>query len=218
MAFNFSPKIITDGLVLHLDAANPKSYMSGSTTWNDLSRNGNNGTLVNGVGFNSANNGSMVFDGVNDYVQTLSNFTVSAMTLIGFIKRNGSQRNYTGIFFSRGTNITGLNVFSTQNILGYHWNGAAYTYNSNLLIPDNTWCMVAMAVSSTAATFYVNTSSATNNVSHGTTTIDNFKIGQDDFGGRFYNGTVGNMFLYNRALTPQEILQNFNATRSRYGV
>ena len=67
MAFNYSPKVVTDGLVLYLDAANPKSYVSGSTTWGDLSRGGNNGTLVNGPTFDGGNGGSIVFDGVNDY-------------------------------------------------------------------------------------------------------------------------------------------------------
>jgi len=54
MAFSYSPKIVTDGLVLYLDAANPYSYVSGSTSWNDISRGGNNGTLVNGPTFSSA--------------------------------------------------------------------------------------------------------------------------------------------------------------------
>jgi hypothetical protein len=68
MAFIHSPKIVTDGLVLALDAGNTKSYTSGSTTWFDKSGFGNNGTLTNGPTFSSANGGSIVFDGVNDYV------------------------------------------------------------------------------------------------------------------------------------------------------
>ena len=68
MAFSYSPKIITDGLVLYLDAANPYSYVSGSTVWNDISRTMTSGSLINGPTFSSANNGSIVFDGVNDYV------------------------------------------------------------------------------------------------------------------------------------------------------
>jgi hypothetical protein len=68
MAFNYSPKVVTDGLVLYLDAANPNSYVSGSTTWRDISRGGSNGTLINGPTYSSANGGSIVFDGTNDYV------------------------------------------------------------------------------------------------------------------------------------------------------
>ena len=79
MSFSYSPKIITDGLVLYLDAANPYSYVSGSTVWNDISRGGNNGTLINGPTFSSANNGSIVFDGTNDYV---INNTVSGSGIV----------------------------------------------------------------------------------------------------------------------------------------
>jgi hypothetical protein len=71
MAFNYSPKIITDGLVLYLDAANTRSYPGTGTTWSDLSRGGNNGVLTNGPTFNSANGGSIVFDGVDDYVNSI---------------------------------------------------------------------------------------------------------------------------------------------------
>ena len=62
MALAHSPKIVTDGLVLCLDAANPKSYPGSGTTWTDLSGNGNNGTLVNGASYNSVNNGVFVLD------------------------------------------------------------------------------------------------------------------------------------------------------------
>lgn len=70
------PNIVTDGLVLYLDAANTKSYPGSGTTWNDLSGNGNNGTLINGYIFNSIGNGNLVFDGSNDYVN------INAQTLL----------------------------------------------------------------------------------------------------------------------------------------
>ena len=65
-----SGHIITDGLVIALDAANTKSYPGSGTTWSDLSGNSNNGTLTNGPTFNSGNGGSIVFDGTNDYINT----------------------------------------------------------------------------------------------------------------------------------------------------
>ena len=68
MSINYNPRIVTDGLVLLLDAGNTKSYPGTGTTWTDISRNGNNGTLTNGPTFDSANGGSLVFDGVDDYV------------------------------------------------------------------------------------------------------------------------------------------------------
>ena len=68
MALSHSPLIVTDGLVLCLDAANKKSYSGSGTTWTDRSGNGNNGTLVNGPTFDSGNGGSIDFDGVDDNV------------------------------------------------------------------------------------------------------------------------------------------------------
>jgi hypothetical protein len=78
-----SGKIVTSGLVLALDAADKNSYPGSGTTWTDLSGNGNNGTLVNGPTFSSANGGSIVFDGVDDYVTcgTNSSTLVSSMTI-----------------------------------------------------------------------------------------------------------------------------------------
>ena len=70
MSFNYSPKIATNGLVLYLDAANTKSYVSESLMWNDISRGGNNGTLTNDPTFDSNNGGSIVFDGIDDYIET----------------------------------------------------------------------------------------------------------------------------------------------------
>ena len=69
MAISYNPRIVTDGLVLALDAGNPKSYPGSGTTWTDLSGNGNNGTLTNGPTYSSANGGSIVFDGVDDYAE-----------------------------------------------------------------------------------------------------------------------------------------------------
>ena len=80
MGFYRGPKIVTNGLVLYLDAANKKSYPGTGTTWTDLSGLGNNGTLTNGPTFNSANGGSIVFDGVDDYVSVANNSSLNAST------------------------------------------------------------------------------------------------------------------------------------------
>lgn len=215
------PKIVTDGLVLCLDAANPKSYPGSGTAWADISRNGRNGTLTNGPTFSSANGGSIIFDGANDFVQCTGSIVTSAATFLVWIYRNGGQINYDGVLFSRGTNVTGINVFE-GNTLGYHWNGAANTYNwvSSLTIPDLQWSLCAVSVSSTSATAYLcqqtGITSAVNNVSHASTTLDDIKIGQDDFGGRFFTGNIAVAQIYNRALSRAEIIQNYNATKGRF--
>jgi hypothetical protein len=223
MAVGYNPRIVTDGLVLALDAGNTKSYVGSGTTWTDLSGNGRNGTLTNGPTYSSADGGSIVFDGTNDFVQCTGSVTATAATFVAWIRRNGTQSTYDGILFSRGTSVTGMN-FQDSNQLGYHWNNAVntYTWQSGLIIPDLTWCMVAVSVTSTSATAYLCQSSgitsATNTVSHTSTTLDDIKIGQEDFGGRFFTGNIAQVSVYNKALTEAEVSQNFNALRGRYGV
>jgi hypothetical protein len=226
MALFHSPSIVTNGLVLCLDAANRKSYPGSGTTWTDLSGNGRTGTLtsMDGTNFNSANGGSLTFNGSDEFVQCAgSALTLTTATFVAWIRRNGSQGTYDGILLSRGTNVTGMQFYSSDQ-LGYIWNNAinTYTWNSGLTVPDLTWCMVAVSVTSTTATTYLCQSggitSATNTVSHTSTVIDDIKVGQDDFGGRFFTGNVAQASLYNRALTATEVAQNYNALKGRYGL
>jgi len=220
-----SSNIVTDGLVLHLDAGNRQSYPSSGTTWTDLSGNGNNGTLTNGPTFSSANGGSIVFDGVNDYVQCTGSYTSTEFTFIAWIKRNGNQAAWAGILYSRGTNVTGIQYRNNTNQLVYNWNGSSSAWNwvSNLLVPDQTWCMVAVSVYSSRAVAYLcqasGITSATNNISHTSTTLNDIKISYDDAETtRVANQSVAVASIYNRALSAAEIAQNFNAIRERFGV
>ena len=215
--------VVTTGLQLYLDAGNASSYPGSGTTWTDLSGNNLTGTLTNGPTYSATNGGSIVFDGSNDYVQCLGSLTVTAATFVTWIKRNGSQGQYDGILFSRGTNTTGMN-FKTSNQLGYHWNDAGNTYNwqSGLTIPDATWCMIAVSVTSTAATAYLcqtgGTTTATNTVNHASSLLNDIKIAQDDAGSRFFNGNIAIAQLYNIALSAGQVSTNFEADRARFGV
>jgi len=200
MGVSYNTKTVTNGLVLSLDAANRKSYSGSGTTWTDLSGQNNTGTL-NGPTYSSADGGSIVFDGSNDLVQCSGSLTVTAATFVAWIRRNGNQDSFDGILFSRGTNVTGMN-FQASNQIGYHWNGAFATYNwqSGLTVPDLTWCMVAVSVTSTAATAYLGQSSgittATNTVSHGSSVLDDIKLALDDAGARYFNGNIAQILLY----------------------
>ena len=225
MALSHGPPIVTNGLVLALDAADRNSYPGSGTTWTDLSGNGNNGTLVNGPTYSSSNGGSLSFDGVDDYVQIAGSIVTSQATFIIWMRRNGSQNSFSGIIFSRGTSVSGMNFNSTTNKIGYHWNDSSNTYDwdSGLTVPNLTWCMCAISVSGSSATGYLCQSSgitsSTNNVSHTSTTLDDIKIGYDDTSGsRIIKGDVAQVSIYNKALTAAEVSQNFNATRSRYSI
>jgi hypothetical protein len=223
MGIAYNTSIVRSGLILCLDAANVKSYPGSGTAWTDLSGNGRNGTLTNGPTYSSANMGSIVFDGTNDFVQCSGSVTTTAATFLCWIRRNGDQGQYDGILFSRGTSITGMD-FNLSNQLGYTWNNAVNTYNwaSGLIVPDLTWCMVAVSVTSTSATAYLCQASgittATNTVSHTSTTLDDIKIAFDDATVRYFTGNIAIAQLYNKALTAEEVSRNFNAIRGRYGV
>jgi hypothetical protein len=164
-----------------------------------------------------------VFDGTNDFVQCTGSLTLTAATFVSWIRRNGTQDQYDGILYSRGSNATGM-AFYTSNQLGYTWNNAinTYTWNSGLTIPNLTWCMVALSVTSTAATAYLGQidgiTTATNTVSHASSLLDDIKLAQDDNGGRFFNGNIAIAQIYNRALSATEIRQNYNATKTRFGL
>jgi hypothetical protein len=215
--------IVTNGLVLDLDAAKRDSYPGSGTTWNDISGNRNNGTLTNGPTFDAGNGGSIVFDGSNDFVSLAGSIEVTTATFLIWVYRNGNQPNYAGMFYSRGSSANGINFFSTTNNLSYTWNDAPNTYNfsSGLVVPNLQWSMCAVSISATNAVLYVGSSSglfsATNNVSHSPTTIDALRIASDNYWSPF-KGNVSNAMFYNRALSQTEILQNFNATKGRYGL
>ena len=110
MSYSKGPRIVTDGLVLYLDAGNSKSYPGTGTVWNDLSGNNNNGTLVNGPTFSSANKGSIVFDGVNDGCNINNNSFINptnAITFGAIVNLSGYGSNYAPIIFKQN-NYTSL--------------------------------------------------------------------------------------------------------------
>jgi hypothetical protein len=213
----------TTNLQLYLDAGIAFSYPGSGTSWTDLSENGRNGTLTNGPTYSSADGGSIVFDGTDDFVQCTGSVTATAATFIAWIRRNGTQGTYDGILSSRGTSVSGMQFYSSDQ-LGYIWNNAVntYTWNSGLTVPDLTWCMVAVSVTSTSATAYLCESSgitsATNTVSHTSTTLDDIKIGQEEFGARCFSGNIAIARLYDTALSAGQISQLFDADKTRFGI
>jgi hypothetical protein len=225
MAFRYSPKIVTDGLVLYLDAANTKSYVSGSTTWNDISRGGNTGTLVNGPTFNSANCGSIVFDGVDDYVNisTTPNLT-NPLTICAFINTSvttgsnqviyGPSANGQDNWLSISNNRAQIFATQTSDVNNFSITGTK-------TIQANTWYHITGIVNNNVISLYINgvfeaASSAQAFTIGGWNSTA--RIGQRATGQFSFNGRIASVYGYNRALTAQEILQNYNATKSRFGL
>jgi hypothetical protein len=232
MAYNFSPKIVTDGLVLYLDAANTRSYVSGSTTWNDISRVGNNGTLINGPTFNSLNGGSIVFDGVNDYANLGTSINFSNYTngfTIGFWVKTLSTIQSNRYLFSKVTNSGVDNQFSV--LYGYVANtyelyggvggsGASQNIrtNSQISVNDTNWHFLYYTVGTTTTGYLDSVVKFTNtypSLAFVSSTNNNL-ISTFATTSAFGNLSLANMILYNRILSATEILQNYNATKTRY--
>ena len=225
-----SPSIITSGLVLNLDAGNTASYPGTGTTWTDLSGNGNNGTLINGTSYSSANGGTMVFDGINDNV-TINNSTLldsQTITIESWAYLNGTLNQAAFIFEKGYVNTQYSNFFYSDGMFLFRTQGLSnldLTITSSSYMSANSWnhitCTYALGVKS----IYVNGVLA-NQITGVTGTIPSNSGGI--FLGCYYNGPSSpNFYLngkiaisraYNIALTPPQIQQNYNALKSRYGL
>jgi hypothetical protein len=236
MSYHHNPRVVTNGLVLYLDAGNRKSYSGSGTVWNDLSGNNYSGSLVNGPIFNSSNFGSIVFDGIDDRVSRSesinvgSNFTVSVWiypTILGTTRRGivGNSYNYSGrngwFLCTAGNNTNNAFFLSIGNDI------AARVTPANTLTP-NEWVYISAICENGGSNIllYKNGnvlptySSSTLTSGIITYTIPQFNIGFRHVGGTTdpYTGNISIVSLYNRVLSSTEILQNYNATKSRFGL
>jgi len=220
MGIAYNPRIVTDGLVLALDAGNTKSYLGSGATWTDLSGQGNNGTLVNGVGYNSINGGSLSFDGVDNAIDIGNINPTSGATFNAWIYINGANTNYGGIFNRWGPGGNSLWIGTLQNqssTIQVYFNGVLVHNITSLSL--NTWMLLTVTHTGTNATSYINgiqtnTNSASLVSSTGTTSIG-YDINRANYP---FKGSIAQVSIYNRALAASEIQQNFNALRGRFGL
>jgi hypothetical protein len=220
MAFQYSPKIVTDGLVLYLDAANTKSYVSGSTTWNDISRGGNTGTLVNGPTFNSGNGGSIVFDGVDDGVNLISTITLGNgnWTISMWAYANSFPSNF-GRLISNNNSGPVSNAFGmASGKISYHSYLVSWTQQlGNTTLNVGNWYNLIWVNTSGSMVMYVNGVADSNSFTSTTSNGGPINCIGKNWANSF-SGRVATTQIYNRALTQTEITQNFNATKTRFGL
>lgn len=221
MAVFSGPKIVNNGLVLHLDAANQRSYSGSGTAWNDLSGNGNNATLVNGAGYSSDNKGTLTFDGMNDEVRVANSDSINPLTntLICWAKSNTATWNATGPLMSKRSVFVMYPIINSKQVFYYYYLNNAWN-QQNIIVPDITvWNMYACTWNGTAITSFLNGVQINSGNKTGpmpTTNTAILYIGRDQ--GNYLNGSISQTMMYNRALSATEIRQNFEATRSRYGI
>jgi hypothetical protein len=228
MATLYAPRIVTDGLVLCLDAANRKSYPGSGTVWNDLSGNNNTGTLTNGPTFGGGNGGSIVFDGVNDFVNFSNRVLTDAVTAIScfmwvYPTSDGILLSVLGqATINSGYHHSAIEVGSSGELRMALW-AENLTNRINSTLSLNTWNNVGFTYAGTTLTGYLNGGSVgtttftwtkPTNIHFGIMALSVADMGTEAYG----HGNVSSFYTYNRALTAAEILQNYNATRSRFGI
>lgn len=243
MSFIHSPKIVTDGLVLALDAGNTKSYPGTGTMWFDKSGRGNNGTLINDPTFNPANGGSIVFDGVDDYVvnNTLTSLITSQLTISVWLYATDTSTD--NFIISSENNTTSNSRFVLFQDKEAFYSGRVNTYS---FIPGSSLTgtiRMEFASNSEVLNEWVNITGTF--VANSTTGLRGYKNGIEDPNSpvnastinplfsadplyvglrnpandqRFFDGRIAIVQIYNRALSASEVLQNYNATKGRFGL
>jgi hypothetical protein len=229
------PGLITNGLVLYLDAANPASYISGSLNWNDLSRNNSSGSLINGPTFNTGSGGSIVFNGSNNYVDFGNLGTIGNNQTVEVWFNSTSVVNYKNILdmnyltYSPTTGNVGPRLEQqTNGYLTWYWSGNTTDNNTrnsaivttNLIV--NTWYQAVFTLTSGAFILYLNgtqTNSGTSPQGY-ITTYGSVNLGRGFVldSSRYFTGSESILRIYNRTLTTDEVLQNYNAQKSRFGL
>jgi hypothetical protein len=216
MALQHHPRIVSNGLLMYIDAANTRSYSgSGNTALGLIT--GIDGTLVNGVGFTTENNGAFTFDGSNDYINFGNSSAVqqSSGTLSAWAKASSPGSSYRGIIAKQGA----YGLFYTDSVLvAYDW-AADAPRSTGINIADNTWKNVVLTYQSGVSN---GTRIYINGVSVLTTTITIQSQVANLFGGaeanasQFASCQASSFKMYNRVLTATEVLQNYNAAKKRY--
>lgn len=227
--WKYFPRVIEDGLILRLDAAEPDSYPGTGTNWNDLSSSNIDGTLTNGVGYSSANGGYLTFDGTNDYVDTSNDLDPEADGLFADTGNAWSVSAWFKDDYSTSGSIIAKSGGTGSVATFIVWAGGS-SLNTRLrggtilaidTINTTSWYEVVITWNGTTAKAYLNGSFVDNiTVGAASNQAVTFKIGAAGGGtpNNYFDGNISDVKVYNRALTADEIKQNFNALKGRYGV
>ena len=220
MSYNTFSPIVSNGLVLCLDAANSKSYDIG-TDWNDLTSNSNTGVLTNGPVYNSSNGGSIVFDGIDDYVDCGSNTSLQedSGTVACWVKTTSPGSSYRGIIVKQ----YGWGLFTDYGIfIVYDWS-AGTPRSTGINISTGEWVYLAVSFTSIAGTptnnasLYINGSLVLVTTIQKTSPVSTVVLGAGSPSGvQNFNGDITHASIYNTVLSSDDILQNYNALKNRF--
>ena len=243
---NFNPKIVTDGLVLCLDAADKTSYSGSGTTWYDRSADNLEATLENGVSFSTDAGGCLDFDSVDDFgdlgscptnlqMAQTSSFTITAWLRL---ETAGIVNRIVGSWQSTGLAGYGLSCYEASYnktlsfIASDGADGSGYWVrqggsNKTPEMTTGRWYHIAVTVSRVSGTstiyFYqdgvVNPTPTTFTNEGGATAWGNGRdLTVGGWGSGGFDGEIASVLIYDKVLTDAEVLNNFNAMRGRFGV
>jgi hypothetical protein len=221
--------IVTNGLVLNLDAANPRSYPQpyNGTTWQNIAPVSSSltGSLIGGVTYTGSNGGALVFDGVNDYVLCTQPMGAGDFTFSIWIKKSVNVSNLEFVVgqYTDSVSRGAMMFFQNGNLtmrLGANISGS---FANNIIgnVTDGTWKNITSTITRTSnIVSYINgTLVSSTNASTQQGTVPSGTVIGSLFGSSWYLGAnLATVSLYNRSLNPSEVLQNFNATRARFGI
>ena len=226
MSCSIGPDIIEKGLVLNLDASKRRSYSVSGTTWLDISGNGNNATLIGGVGYDNNNAGSLTLDGSNHYIELTSNILLGNDFSLSIIYKHTEARGDWMRLFGHsndsGARYWGVWIPATRDsILWQSYRNAGQVFSAGYNFNLNQIYFIDVTCSGGIRNFYVNglliSSSSTGGVIDYTGNISKITIGYAGFH-TYHKGNIYSAKIYNTLLSSKEILQNFNATKSRFGL
>ena len=217
MATLYGANVVRDGLVLHLDASNVKSYPGSGTTWSDLSGNGNDAAFVNTPTYSSNNRGVFSVDGASDYFTTSYNVDQSGTfeyTFCAFAKLNSIASNRRHIISTdNGGFDWSLGSGDNNKFMAFSGNGVLGGANQDLL-----WHMHAAVWGNPTTYLYMDGNLMAQAATGFDVSNNPTYIAKNPGYNEYWNGNIGTVLIYNRALSEAEIKQNFNATRGRFGI
>ena len=225
MAYFTGPNIVTDELKLALDAGSQRSYAgSGTTAYNII--NNSSVSLVNGVGFNSANGGFWDFDGTDDYIQipnTASLEPQNELSIEMFVKAQSIQSGWS-ILYGKDPYTAGVLVFletGGQQIRALHnVGGTEYRCNTPVTISTSAWIHVVFTFKTGDAirSYFNGVASTVQGLPTGTFSYGNYPYLVGHQGASWPDIECGIVRSYAKALSATEVTQNFNAQKSRFGL
>jgi len=221
-----SGKIVTNGLVLALDAADKNSYPGSGTTWTDLSGNNNSGSLINSPTFNSANGGSIVFNnGSSQYLTTSYNIEAATsnnlQTFCSWLYGTSNNNSFFGSSASSTGQFHLILTFSSGQLQfgGSYFGGIGGESVVNVAVSANSTWNCGCVVKTAAQTFdvYFNGSKVITGATRLANASSTFSFGRW-WNTQYVPARIASAQVYNRALSSTEVLQNYNAQKSRFGL